>query len=177
MLRPLLLSLTVWLPLADAAGVSQSPTEETLDEVQVRATRRLHELRQEITRLEDQIYARYNDLNEVDKFDVVCSDYTRTGTRLSLRYCRPVFEDQAKADEGQVAGLALQQIHDPYAKVPPASVQLPEPLEPKIKAQMPGYQRHMMRIIRNDPQLQRLLRERAAVAEQFRRTQRESFGR
>lgn len=206
MLRPLLFALTVrppldssaragvpasalarratWLaglaffsPFTDAADVTQPPANVVLDEALVNAKRmRLDELRREMTRLEDQIYARYNDLNTVDKFDVVCSDYTRTGTRISRRYCRGVFEDQIKTEEGQVVGRSLQRIYDPYAKVPPASVELPEPPVPKILAQIPAYQKHMRQVMEKDPQLRQWLRERAAVAKQMERTRREMFG-
>lgn len=164
--------------LAEAAGVTPLPADEVLDEVQVHGTRaRIDELRQEMIRLEDEIYARYNDLNTIDKYDVICSDYARTGTRIERRYCRPLFEDRAKAEEGQVAFQSLQKIHDPIARVSPASVQLPESPVRKILEQMPAYQRHMRQIMEKDPQLQKLLRDRAAAAEQLQRAQRELFGR
>jgi hypothetical protein len=172
-----LTGLAFFSPLMHAADVTQPPASVVLDEALVNAKRlRLDELRREMTRLEDQIYARYNDLNTIDKFDVVCSDYTRTGTRISRRYCRGVFEDEIKAEEGQVTGRSLQRILDPYAKVPQASVELPEPPVPKILAQTPAYRKNMRQVMEKDPQLRQWLRERAAVATQMERTRREMFG-
>jgi hypothetical protein len=162
-----LAGLAFFSPFTDAADVTQPPASVVLDEALVNARRmRLEELRREMTRLEDQIYARYNDLNTVDKFDVVCSDYTRTGTRISRRYCRGVFEDQIRTEEGQVAGRSLQRLYDPYAKVPEASVELPEPPVPKILAQTPAYRKNLRQVMEKDPQLRQWLRERAAVARQ-----------
>ena len=37
---------------------------------------------------EDRIYARFNELNEDDVFDVGCSIEPPTGTRLGRRMCR-----------------------------------------------------------------------------------------
>jgi hypothetical protein len=162
-------------PFTGAADVSRPPANIVLDEALVNGRRmRLDELRRESERLEDQIYARYNDVNTIDKFDVVCSEYTRTGTRFSGRYCRPVFEEQAKVEEGRVAFEALQMIANDRRLA--GSVQLPESPVPKILAQMPDYQRHMRKTMEKDPQLRKLLRERAAVAEQMERTRREMFG-
>lgn len=162
-------------PLTFAADATEPPAEVTVDEVVVRAARlRLDEQRREIERLEDQIYARYNDLNTDDNYDVICSDYTRTGTQLTQRYCRPMFEEQAKIEEGRVAFQALQLIRESQKMA--GSVQLPESPVPKILAQMPAYQKHMKKIVEKDPQLRRLLRERAAVAEQMERTRKEMFG-
>jgi hypothetical protein len=164
-------------PLTDAADVAQPPAAVVLDEALVNAKRmRLDELRREMTRLEDQIYARYNALNTIDKYDVICSDYTRTGTRISRRYCRGVFEEQIKTEGGQVEGRAVQRIYDTYAKVPEASVELPEPVIPRILAETPAYQKQMRRVMEKDPQLRKWLQQRAAVAEQMERTRREMFG-
>lgn len=163
----------------DAAEIEQPPAADvTLDEVTVTAMRlRLAELRENLTRLEEQIYARYNDLNKVDKYDILCSDYTRTGTHLSQRYCRPQFEEDARNEEGQVAFRSWRQVHDPYAPMPAASVEIPESPVPKILAKVPAFQEHMRQVMEKDPQLRRWLRERAEAAEEFERTRRELFAR
>lgn len=172
--------LTGWLPgqTVLAAGAGPPAAGTVLDEVLVRAKRvRIDELRREVIRLEDQLYARYNDVNRIGRFDIVCSDDARTGTRIERRYCRPKFEDTAKAEEGQVAFLSIAQVHDPYAPVPAASVQLPDSPVPKIMAQVPHFQRHMRQIMQEDQQLQQLLQERAAAQERLQRAQRELFDR
>jgi hypothetical protein len=180
---PSLARRTIWCaalllllgPQAGAADSAEPPTELTLDDVEVRAARlRIDELRREMEHLEDQIYARYNAVNVIARFDVVCSAYARTGTRLIRRYCRPVFEDEAKTEEGRVAFEARQQIHDSQKSA--GSVRLPDSPVPKILAQMPAFQRHMRKIMAQDPQLMMMLRQRAAVAEQMQRTRREMFG-
>lgn len=170
-----LAALLLWQPTAFAAEATSPREEELLEEVEVRgADARLSELRQEMSRLEEEIYARYNDLNKIGKYEVLCSDYARTGTRLERRYCRPRFEDDAKTEEGRMVLLARQQIMDQRSLA--ASVQIPESPVLKILAEMPAFQKNMREIVEKDPQVQRLLQERAAVAEQMQRTRRGLFG-
>jgi hypothetical protein len=177
--RAVLLVFLLGVNPAFAVEALQPREDEVLDEVEVRGIRgRIDDLRQEMIRLEDEIYARYNDLNTISKYDVLCSDYARTGTRIERRYCRPVFEDQEKADEGQVALLALQQIRQGGAPPPPpSSVQLPETPVMKIPAQMPAFQKHMRQVMEDDVQLQKLLRDRSEAADRLRQAQRTLFKR
>ncbi len=167
-----------WLllvPLADAADVVEPAADSTLNEVEIRGKRlRLDQLRQEMARLEERIYARYNEVNTIDKFDVICSDYTRTGTRLENRYCRPMFVEDAKVEEARIAFQARQLVLSSQSLA--GGVQLPDPVEPKVQAQLPTYQKNFQKIAENDPQMKSLLQERAAVADQMRRIKREMFG-
>jgi predicted nuclease with TOPRIM domain len=173
--------LACWMscqPRAYAGEAGEQAADEVLDEVEVRARRaRIDELRREVTRLEDRIYARYNDLNRIDRFDIVCSEEARTGTRIERRYCRPKFEYQAKVEEGQVAFLSIQQRSDHDAPVAAASVQLPDSPVNKILQQVPQFQRHMRRIMEEDRQLQDLMEERADAAERLERARSELFAR
>ena len=161
--------------LAHTASPAETPSESSLDEVEVRGEKlRLDQLRQELRRLEGKIYARFNEVNKIDKFDVICSDYARTGTRLEQRYCRPMFVEEALTSEGRVAFEARQKIFESQKMA--GSVQLPDPLLPRVQAQVPAYQRQLQKLASADAQLRALLRERAAVAEQIKRTHRAMFG-
>lgn len=168
-------ALILLFPIADAEDVGERAAVSTLREVEVRGKRlRLDQLRQEMARLEERIYERYNEVNTIEKFDVMCSDYTRTGTRLQNRYCRPKFVEDARVDEGRIAFQARQLILSSQSMA--GGVQLPESMEPKVQAQMPAYQENFRKIAEQDPLIRALMRERAGVSDQMRRTHSETFG-
>jgi len=67
-------------------GTAPVPVAEESDEVIVRGTP-LWELREAVIKAEDQFYARYNELNKVDDFDVECRWKAPTGSLVQRRGC------------------------------------------------------------------------------------------
>jgi hypothetical protein len=75
---------------------------DDLDEVVVQADRhQLQTLREEMVRLEDDFFGRFNELNKDRQFDFFCTDTARTGTQIRQKVCRPRFANEAMGDEGR----------------------------------------------------------------------------
>ena len=105
------LALLAAAPFAQAGAPATQQSD--LDEIVVQGQRvQLQEMRKELVRLEDRFYARYDDLNTNDDFDIHCFKEARTGTRIIKRTCRAVYEDNALQEEGQAA-LAIRQYVQP----------------------------------------------------------------
>lgn len=49
------------------------------------------ELRAEIEKIQDEFYRVFNSSNADDEFDIICHDYTATGTNIPERACEPQF--------------------------------------------------------------------------------------
>jgi hypothetical protein len=63
------------------AGAQPSAPRDTVDEFVVTA-KALGELRLRIKLAEDEVYARFNDINSNDRFDIHCEPYTPTGSHI-----------------------------------------------------------------------------------------------
>lgn len=132
-----------------------------MDEVEIRGTRgRLREMREEIVRLEDQFYQRYNELNAVDEYDVHCNMEQPTGTLLKYRVCRPVFVENATAEEARA-------FLGGYTVVPANMV---------IGSKYPEFERQALSVINRDRDLRRLIRERDAVEARYENLRKIEFG-
>jgi hypothetical protein len=83
--------------LAQSNSYAASSTEKLsqLEQVDVYADRTLSQLRRDLVEAEDRFYAEYNELNDNDVFDVNCQRDPRTGSRLVLRICRAVYQEEA----------------------------------------------------------------------------------
>jgi hypothetical protein len=145
------------LPSTTAA----SPGAEPLPEVEIRGTRaRLREMRDEIVRLEDKFYQRYNELNADDQYDVHCNMEQPTGTLLKYRVCKPEFVETATSEEakGFLGGYS----------VAPANM--------VIMAKYPDFEKAALSVINKDRDLRRLIRERDAVEARYENLRRLEFG-
>lgn len=75
------------------------PQPESIDEVTVMGARSLANLRFEIERAEDNIYAIFNSLNDDDRYDVICKKETRIGSHIPHRVCLArLFRDAMSED-------------------------------------------------------------------------------
>ena len=61
--------------------------DETIDEITVFSGRTLGQMRSEIARAEDEVYAIFNDLNTDDRYDIICKKETRLGSQIVRRVC------------------------------------------------------------------------------------------
>lgn len=126
-------------------------------EVIVSATRTLAAMRKQILVAEDRFLAKYNSLNQVREFDVVCHDEAPTGSRLRVRSCRPKFIDKALEHEVQgKAGLTraatiMASKRDPFRK-------------------------NMISLAAGNADLASLAQERADLENQYNRVLRRAFG-
>ncbi|MET0279671.1 MAG: hypothetical protein ABW278_00915 [Steroidobacteraceae bacterium] len=165
-----------------AMAVAGASPVSTLDEVKVEAARiKLSEMRRELVRMEDEFYARYNELNGRDEFDVHCAEEARIGTQLRRRYCRAVYESEAMENEGSSYAELLQRT----IPVPPSGGSdgpatadgPPVPAMLAIEAKRPDFRKNMLSVTRAHPELARLLKTRSELAKRYESTRRKSFGR
>lgn len=130
---------------------SESPSEAT-EEVVVQGAR-LRELRDAIIDAEKRFYARYNDLNKVDKFDVECVEDAHTGARLKRRRCFTRLQLDSRSLNG-VETLEMRQAQDgptPHPGRPPNTN--PEGV---WLAHYDEYRDNMLYLLKVNPDLRRL---------------------
>jgi hypothetical protein len=89
----------------DSPEATSAPDE--IDEIVVLGGRTLTKLRDESTVAEDRFFELYNDLNEDDRYDIICKHRRPVGTRIQVRECKPKFvrdaEIKATRDSLQMA--------------------------------------------------------------------------
>jgi hypothetical protein len=71
---------------AAAAAATPDTGAAAGDEMVVRG-KALEKLRIQIKRAEDEVYARFNDINSTDLYDIHCYERAETGTRIKKRIC------------------------------------------------------------------------------------------
>jgi hypothetical protein len=146
---------TSFLAAAPCAAAS-ADKGEVIEEVVVRGTR-LYELRAQIVAAEDRFYARYNELNKVDDFDIDCNQVQITGTKFITRRCAPRLQDKVLAADAKEVLEAMQDGRQKRGEDPNA-----------ILARHSGeYKQNMLDILKRDPQLRALVRERDKAQERY----------
>lgn len=130
-----------------------------LEEVEV-IGKKLYQMQRELVRAQDRFYSLYNELNTLDDFDIHCTVYARTGTRIQQRDCRIEFLQEATAQAGQNFFLGLTS--DP-----------PTPPRAGISAQMLWFQRRdeyrqaVRSLLESNPELQQLALKWQQLQEQY----------
>ncbi len=158
------------LILAPAVGATQAvptdaaPAVEESDEVVVRGTP-LWELRENVIKAEDRFYARYNALNKVDDFDVECKWDAPTGSLVKRRGC--LLKLAAKASEGYSAdyvnfleGNGPMPDNDPHVA---------------LLTRYGEYRDNVLYLLKTNPDLRRLLQQRAAAVQRYNDERRKYF--
>ena len=167
--RLALLGLLVAPIALSGAAVVAPGADAPLDEVLVEVNR--GKLIQEMIKLEDRFFERYNELNTNDDFDTECDLETRAGTRVERRYCRAVYQTRALQKEASGYLYFLQKNNGPPSNnpapqgvlTPPPSPLLEGPPLPsymEIVARRKDYQENVRKVVSQHPELQDLLRER-----------------
>jgi len=68
----------------------------------------LAELRRQLILAQDAVFAKFNEINSDDDFDIICRDEAPTGTRIRKRVCLPNFWRDAQAEVGSEQVRELQ---------------------------------------------------------------------
>lgn len=71
------------------------------EEVEIIGQRQLYMLEEQLLKVEDAVYALYNEINTDDLYDVHCEWEKPLGTSMKHRVCRPGFIRQAEYSRGQ----------------------------------------------------------------------------
>jgi len=91
----------------DDATSGRAAAPEVEDEIVVRG-RNYGFMREQIRIAEQAVYARFNDINSSDDFDISCRREALTGSRILRRVCQANFWRDAQADAGQAAARLMQ---------------------------------------------------------------------
>lgn len=185
--KSLLLSL-LFAPLAQVASAAAAPaTEESLDEVVVNGAK-LNELLQEMVKVENKFFKRYNELNTNDDFDTHCAMETRAGTAIRRRYCHVGYQEKAlqvegqdyalflinnfSFDQGSTGGTTYKLNNEPPTLVgaPPVAASV------TIEARRKDYQQNVREVVAQHPELLELLRERDALGKRYEAGRRKLWG-
>jgi hypothetical protein len=141
-----------------ATEAATARPEQQLDEFDVKANH-LRQIRQAITEAENRFYARYNDLNTNDDFDVHCTRTAALGTHIARRRCEINFYEQA-----------LQE----WASATVGGYYAPEPQLVYLE-RIQDYRKNALQVINRDLQLRKLIRKRDDLDKLYARRQKEIF--
>jgi hypothetical protein len=107
-----LMSCLAWRAFAQEPEADASPTaayeaedsSDAIDEITVTGERSLLSLRHEVTLAEDNFFDKYNILNEDARYDIICKDEVRIGSRIPVRECisRVVREGRIEAEQNAI---------------------------------------------------------------------------
>lgn len=105
------------------------PTTQTrpIEEITVVGEQTFYTLRLEIEAAEEEVFAKFNELNSDDDFDIRCTREVYAGSHLPVRDCMPKFLRDAQADNVQdyLKGIDIQLTRDQIqAEVHGKSVEL-----------------------------------------------------
>jgi len=132
-----IMSLSVGLtPVAVAQDDSTEATSapDEIDEIVVLGGRTLTKLRHEATVAEDRFYELYNELNEDDRYDIICKYRRPVGTRIQVRECKPKFVRDAEIKATRDSLQLADSLADITAQSIRASREDYEILDEKLKA-------------------------------------------
>jgi hypothetical protein len=182
--RDLVLLFILVVPSAQGASAAVSADQkDSLDTVVVEGSRsQLDLIRHEMVRVEDKFYERYNELNTNHDFDTHCYIEARVSTRTKRRYCRAVYQEKALEREGQDHAEAMKVMINglgpktddggggpaPWAPPPPATI--------VIEARRKDYQNNIRDVVKRNPELIEMLRERYELGQRYETTRRKVWG-
>jgi len=150
-----------------AAQICGAATED-MDEVVVRGTR-LTDLKAAIVEAENRFYARYNELNKVEDFDIECVVAPPTGTRVKQRVCRTVFQLNAQGEQAGEFGklMADNGSYAPDAPGKPRGLLPTTDPEVVFLARYKEYKENVLYLLKMNPDLRRLVHEREEAAKRY----------
>ncbi len=103
-------TLTVAIVLVlSAAPLFSQEKGGAVNEATVAGTPSLEAMRAELERVEDVVYAIFNELNDDDAYDVICKNETKIGSQIPQRVCLArvfrdsVVEDSLDEDTGTIS--------------------------------------------------------------------------
>lgn len=142
------------LAAAEPPAASAPKPSDELDEIVVRGAR-LYELRAAVVKAEDHFNAVYNQINDVDDFDIKCTQDTPTGTKLKSRYCRTRLEDRALSDEGRNFLEAVQSAAAGDTGAQPRGMNA----EMVMMAREAEFEKNMVSLFNTHPELREAVKE------------------
>lgn len=150
---------------------------DELDRVEIHGLRPdLWELRRAVVETEDRFYAKYNELNQADEFDLKCRVEAPTGSRLTRRTCRPLYQEDAVQEGAKQAVELRQKFQSDGGEALLGSNSPPVPAAIAITARRTAFERNMRSVVQRHPELLTLLEERIAAARALEKAERRGAG-
>ena len=102
--------LGVGTALAQVTGTEPENRTSTIqaDEEILVVGQSLAELRKQLILAQDAVFAKFNEINSDDDFDIICREEAPTGSRIRKRVCLPNFWRDAQAEVGSEQVRELQ---------------------------------------------------------------------
>ncbi len=126
------------------------------DEVTIKSEReKLHALKAEVYKLEDQFFSAYNKLNDVPGYEVRCS-WENSGM-YKVHACRPAIQEWAEREAA--LGLIVNQGATGGGTAASAANAL--------RLRTPAYQKHLVELVEKNPQLLKVLEQRAEAQKNY----------
>ncbi|HXC60737.1 MAG TPA: hypothetical protein VN645_15585 [Steroidobacteraceae bacterium] len=150
-------------------GTATRASSAETDEIVVHGTR-LYELRAAIVAAEDRFYARYNELNKVNDFDIECTVDAPTGTRFKQRTCLTRLQQRAQQENGREF---VQMLQDQSAGLT-GTAPITDP-NTAMLARYEEYKRNVLYLLKMNPELRQLVRERDAAEKRYNEERRKRF--
>ncbi len=162
----MLISLCPCVAAASEPGTNAHTPMDVLDEALITG-KRLPELRAAVIAAEDRMLARYNELNQDDDLDIECFEYTRTGTRISYRYCQLKLQARAQRKDSSEFLQFMRAADTPNGGASPmpevgiwlAGIWLAERSE--------DYRKNLVKLLQDDPGLRELVVQRAEALRRY----------
>lgn len=90
-------SFTIWTLLSTVAG-AQDANLKFVDEIVVVEKKNVSQLRHELAKADEQVFALYNDFNTNDALDMICKKETRIGSQIKYRVCKSSYHREVESD-------------------------------------------------------------------------------
>ncbi|MEO8316409.1 MAG: hypothetical protein ABI645_16650 [Pseudomonadota bacterium] len=152
------LAMGMLLQSAMADTAETTPPTQQLDEIVVK-TDHLNQIRQAMLETENRFYARYNQLNTDDDFDVDCARTASLGSRIQGHRCEIAFYAKAREQE---SSAYLAGYYAPAAEL-------------VYLERIVDYRKNALKLINSDLQLRKLVRQREDLGKLYTRRQKEIF--
>jgi hypothetical protein len=164
---------------ASSTDVAVTTSQEELDQVIVRGNspKALAALRQEMIRLEDNFFDRYNELNTIKDFDVHCAAETSAGTKLKRRRCQANYmRDALELEAEGHADFIMKNPPSGSSEPPPLIGSLPPPAVMDIEIRRKEYQQNLIDVSKKNPELAQMLSKFSDLHNRYRDIQRSRGG-
>lgn len=149
---------------------SGNPSTEPAEEIVVVGQRPITELRMQVMESERELYNLFNEFNDDRRFDVSCSTWQPTGTRLEEQICQPEFEIQATSAHARVYAQELMAFINPGScgGCPVTQFQVANtPVAVEIARQQPEFQRRMQQAAKEHPEFLEALAKHTEARKQY----------
>jgi hypothetical protein len=170
-LTTLALLCNLALPLLGQRAVAmEAPAGEVPEEIVVMGHKPLRQLRVQIELAQDRMFGLFNELNDDDRYDILCREEKRIGTLISQRVCRPEFLRAAMERNAKAFVVGLQSFSSLVleGEMGLASFSI-MPLQAEANYRYPILQEKMTALVQQNPEFAKSVAEHHELLEEYNR--------